>query len=69
MKNKDEIGKKMEKKDRKILIQKLIGSWKEEDLKNPHISIYNLCIDDEKNQYGFSMMKPLLEVFLKRKNQ
>ena len=37
------------KKDRKILMQKLIDFWKEEDLKNLHKLIYNLCLDSEKS--------------------
>ena len=55
LKKKDDIVEKLrnlydepnEKKDRKILIQDLIDSWKEEDSKNPHKLNYNLRVKGE----------------------
>ena len=84
MKNKNEIVEKLcdlygeqneKKKKIKILMQRLINSWKEEDLKNPNKLICNLCLKnskilklDENNQYGFAMTKPLLIGIFKEKN-
>lgn len=55
-------------------MQRLINSWKEEDLKNPNKLICNLCLKnskilklDENNQYGFAMTKPLLIGIFKEK--
>ena len=40
-------GEPDEKSQRKVLMQNLIDLWKNEDRKNPHKIIYNLCFDGE----------------------
>ena len=57
-------GEPDEKSQRKVLMQNLIDLWKNEDRKNPHKIIYNLCFDgEEQSQPGraFSKICKLVE--------
>ena len=43
-------------------MQKLINSWKEEDLKNPHKLIYNFWLDGEKNSQSRRVYSKIFEL-------
>ena len=51
-----------EKRDRKILMQDLIDSWKEEDSKNPHKLIYNLRLQGEERSQARKVFSKIVKL-------